>query len=145
MEPCNVCAVETEPSSGWSGRRHHMHRGAQLAHRLAELVRVDGRDVLVPDGLERAHHRVIGTLVEPAHDAQTIVSASSRPPSGAEQQLKDRWTTGADCGAFARARLAAPVHSYYGCHVAGPLFSVEMFCRCRRGVAVANFLKRVGR
>ena len=63
-------AVAVKPAvPGRPGGRHHMHGRAELAHRLAELRGLDGRDVLRGVGLEGAHHRVVGTLVEPAHAA----------------------------------------------------------------------------
>src|SRR5262245_35942960 len=55
-----------------------MHGGTELAHRLEELRRVHGRDVLRGVGLEGTHHGVVGALVEPAHGGTLLYRRAPR-------------------------------------------------------------------
>jgi hypothetical protein len=64
--------------AGLAGRtrgRHHVHGGAEPAHRLAKQLGVDSRDMIGTDRLEGAGHRVVGTLVDPAHGDDSNIAA----------------------------------------------------------------------
>jgi hypothetical protein len=97
-----------------TGRRHDVHGRAELAHRLAKLRGFNRRDVLRPDGLERAHHRVVRTFGRTRTCSSFVIAGP--PRSGATRQsiltsllMDARVKPGHDADAYSAA-LACPAH-----------------------------------